>query len=478
MSSVATLFGVMELMDMPESGLLVDWVLPKQNIGIEIEAEHKSGVRFPASLYYWDEKGDGSLQNGREYVLKAPLKGNDLATAIAEFFGSAQLQRSLTSGTHIHLDMREKTTDLGVVQAMAAIICCIEPAIFGMFGEGREWSGYTNKLETLPQHALGAVFDDESPAEQFARNFQPSGREYKYYGFNMLPLGRFGSVEFRYFPTATNPEELIEWIQFCQTVKAAGVNIGSLAAFKQHVQHDGAWDQFLYTYFAQWADRMKEFLPYVEVRRRYKAARTASRTGPVAIKIAPKRKDAPPSVKSKKFRKFYAIKVKDMNGKFRLAHSKEEVQALRPLQFIGQRQDLYALTENGCYYESDVLYQTMGPRGILPLFYVRGVGTADVARWVERSLVPAFKQAADGWMQSPTGVAAEHTQRMVAALRDYIAKLDAYYADEDRDSGAPDTPTSQPPPTSLRDDAYDVTAHTWTLPADSVRPDTTNEENE
>jgi hypothetical protein len=430
MSGVVTLFGVQELVDIPESGKIVEWVLPKQNIGIEIEVERKTLTRFPNNLYFWDEKSDGSLQNGREYVLKAPLKGNDLAIAISEFFGNSEVQRSATSGTHIHLDMREKTTDMGVVQAMAATICCIEPAIFAMFGEGREWSGYTNKMDTLPQDALGAVFDDES-SDRFVQQFRPDSREYKYYGFNMLPLGRFGSVEFRYFPTATNPDELIEWIQFCQTVKAAGVSIGSLASFKQYVQHEVQWEEFLKTYFPQWAERMREHLPYMEVRRRYKAARAVSRTsvpnnGPPRLSAKAQAMPTPASTKSKKFRKFYAMKVKDKEGKFRLAYNKEDVQALRPLTIVGSQIGSHTVLDRSFFYETNCFHQRRSGEGFTTLFYVEG-DRADHMRWVEEHELVAFNQAAEVWIQNPEGAHPLYVERMVAALRDYVTKQHVYY---------------------------------------------------
>jgi len=461
MTSIASLYGMSEIADSPENGRTIDWILPKQNIGIEIEVEHCSGkTQFSDRMFYWDQKGDGSLRNGREYVLRHPLNGNQLSAAISEFFDLNRTVRSTTSGTHIHLDMREKTTDLGVVQAMAAIMCCIEPAVFGMFAEGREWSGYTNPLNSLPDHAIGAALNDDPDAENMFRNvFNSSTREYKYYGLNFLPLGRFGSVEFRYFPTATNLDELVEWIQFCQAVKSAGVNIGSLAAFKQYVQGPAQWQEFLNRFFPMWYDRMEPFLPYNDVHRRYKTAKAQSRTS-IPSKINKKLvlETSTNLNKTKKFKKFFAVKVKNKEGKYKLAYSKEDVRAIRPMTIYTYGVDsIDTVGENDLFLDSGALHQSLGNGNFRALFYYTRYAF-EPNRVLPRDQVDQFEASIAQWESNAAllepVLSPEVRQYMLQRMQQYLRYIKDHYSRYDGvlASTQPEQVSSEPDPEDFDDE--------------------------
>lgn len=328
MSSVVTLYGMRELPEERASTLQVEWLDPKQNIGIEIEVEFDRDTAVnPDNLNLWTVKSDGSLRRGQEFVLSRPLRGDALSSAIEEFFHHNRVYKSPTSGTHIHVDMRDKAATLDVVKTMASIVVCIEPAIFGMFTEGREWCGYTNPITTIPEGASFSVFSERAGAEEFRTLFSPGTREYKYYGFNMLPLGRYGSVEFRYFNTAENADELIEWVQFCMAVKMAAVNINTRSSLKYYLSSEICWEEFLNKFFGQWRDRMLPFLPYKEVCLRWKQTRSRSRVG----KTKPKRTGQGNKLKDTRFKKFFAIKVKDeTTGKSKLVYDIESATANMP----------------------------------------------------------------------------------------------------------------------------------------------------
>lgn len=333
MSSVVTLYGMKELQEERASTLKVDWLDPKQNIGIEIEVEFdRDTTTNPDNLNLWTVKPDGSLRRGQEFVLSRPLRGDALSGAIEEFFQQNRVYKSPTSGTHIHVDMRDKVSTLDVVKTMASIIACIEPAIFGMFAEGREWCGYTNPITTIGEAASYSVFSDKADENAFRTVFTPQTREYKYYGFNMLPLGRYGSVEFRYFNTAENADELIEWVQFCMAVKLAAVRINSRSNLKYYLQDEICWEEFLSKFFMQWRDRMLPLLPYKEVYMRYKQTRSRARKlnsrgfKAGAVQLENKLKDT-------RFKKFFAVKVKDPNtGKSKLVYDIDSVEENTPVR--------------------------------------------------------------------------------------------------------------------------------------------------
>lgn len=323
MSSVVTLYGMKELQEDRTSTLQVNWINPKQNIGIEIEVEVEGDTSiYQDTLQSWVTKPDGSLRRGTEFVLSHPMRGDALSCAIEEFFDRNRVHKSPTSGTHIHVDMRDKDSTLDVVKTMASIVSCIEPAIFGMFAPGREWCGYTNPLSTMPEDGTFVVFTDTAGANEFKLTFSPNTREYKYYGFNMLPLGRYGSVEFRYFNTAETAEELIEWVQFCMAVKQASVTINTRSNLKYYLSSEVCWEEFLSRFFSQWRDRMLPLLPYKEVYMRWK--QTRSRASTVMAGKKKKVKVVNDAADNKflttRFKKFFAMKVKTESGKSKLVY--------------------------------------------------------------------------------------------------------------------------------------------------------------
>ena len=356
MSSVVTLYGLSELMDGHQSTFKPDWLDPKQNIGIEIEVESGEGVQFGSTGNNWTVKPDGSLRNGREYVLSRPLRGDALSEAIDEFFHHNQTRRSPTAGTHIHVDMRDKRSTVDVVKTMAAIIACIEPSIFDMFAEGRDCCGYTNPITTLPDQASYPLFSDKAGADEFASAFNPNTREYKYYGFNMLPLGRYGSVEFRYFNTAENREELVEWIQFCVSVKLAAVAIGSRAQLKPYLTSQEGWEEFLSSYFAPWKDQMLLSLPFKDVYFRYKKLRTRSS---VNSPRPPVRCSAPTKenkLKNTRFKKFFAMKIPDREtGKMKLVYDLSELATAEGSRVFCQYDSAYQRPSSALFRDNDVL---------------------------------------------------------------------------------------------------------------------------
>lgn len=267
----------------------VAWRDPKQLIGIEVETEVQGSVCLPDARTIqptWEKGSDGSLRNGYEYRLSAPLAGSSLSSAINQFFHpGVTLERALTSGTHIHIDMMEETTNVTSVQALVLLVYILEPAIFGIIDVGREFCGYTNGLETAPPVLLNAVLRDgleDNPQELL--KVTSAGKTYKYYGLNLMPLARFGSVEFRYFPTATSSAELIDWIQLVQAFKVASVSLVGKEGVAGVLANVSSYEEFVRGSFDTWAEAMLEHVPYALAVKRYHQAlfTTSTNLGEVA----------------------------------------------------------------------------------------------------------------------------------------------------------------------------------------------------
>lgn len=258
MTSVAKLWG-----KAPRYSLVkveYEWPLPEQLMGIEVELERMGnpGAEFaPATLVepYWRSEHDGSLRNGTEYVLDEPLAGTQLATAIHRLYTHNGFKRHPYGSTHIHLDMCEQDTDLNVFQALCMLVYLTEDAIFQIADPAREWCGFTNKLTTAPERFLSSMFHPEvlvegSKAQSFL--YQTTDRHERYYGLNIAALQKYGSIEFRYFPTAESADELISWTCLVQSYKKAAKELGGLQAVRRVIEDDASFEAFVATYFQPW----------------------------------------------------------------------------------------------------------------------------------------------------------------------------------------------------------------------------------
>lgn len=239
--------------------------LPKQLMGIEIECEVSACRNMPSSSSVpmgWTVHSDGSLRHGREFVLAIPLSGDALAAAIHAFFESAgTLGRALTSSTHIHLDMLDDVSP-EVLQTLILMVYVLEPGIFQLSDPGREWTGYTNRLSTADDLFIAGLLDPRIGQDDSAlgRVLELNGS--RYYGLNLKALTKYGSLEFRYFPTCTSREELFDWVGLVQTFKLAATNLGNVQVFRELLNSEDSYISFLNTYFGKWVDYFLKAVPY------------------------------------------------------------------------------------------------------------------------------------------------------------------------------------------------------------------------
>lgn len=266
--NIASIFG--KASRQPVSWNPVQWPLPNCLTGLEIEVETTPNSVMPSSFFpYWNRIKDGSLRNGHEYVLAMPLKGDALAQAIHELFAEpTRFERSATGSTHIHLDMFEEGVVQDTIKMMVLLMYTFESAIFAIADRGREWCGYTNKLTSAPDVVVGAVLnasEDDNYMEFAALCQDRLGHQQlgRYYGINVMALAKYGSLEFRYFPTATSPEELIDWITLCQNFKLAAMQLGTVERFIEVLESEELYDEFLTTYFSKWKDVFMQELPQI-----------------------------------------------------------------------------------------------------------------------------------------------------------------------------------------------------------------------
>ena len=250
------------------------WPFKEQLIGVEVEFEIGRDENAPLpNISGWSRHVDGSLQYGSEYVLREPLAGKDLDRAIHNFFSAGlNLRKSTTSSTHIHVDMTEANTTVDHMKNLIALVYVLEPGIFNAVDPSRQWCGYTNALESANVADITNMLA-KNP-NRFASTVRDIGS--RYYGINLQALSKFGSVEFRYFPTATSADELASWIILAQSFKAAALSFSSVEQALDLLMDEREYVDLLDRFFSEWKDPFLEAVSPNRARRRAKTLKSKS----------------------------------------------------------------------------------------------------------------------------------------------------------------------------------------------------------
>lgn len=108
----------------------VNWPLPENLMGIELEIEYPQGSRRTISdtveFRAWSRHQDGSLANGREYVLRTPLAGKQLTEAIAEIMMYGPFDKNMRGSTHVHMDMLDPDTSHETLRILILLVYSLE----------------------------------------------------------------------------------------------------------------------------------------------------------------------------------------------------------------------------------------------------------------------------------------------------------------------------------------------------------------
>jgi hypothetical protein len=193
--------------------------LNKCNTGVEFEFENvKLGlpIEEPAAGF-WVAKPDGSLRgNGMEFVLREPLFGEDLYTAVkwlCEWAAKNNFECNYRTGLHVHIDVRNMDEDELI--SMLVYYALYEKVIFDWVGDDREGSNFC-----MPFYIAELVLEDIVRALRANDQMREMAKKIdRYAGLNVNPLSKFGSVEWRHLQTTTDFERVLTWINICQSFK-------------------------------------------------------------------------------------------------------------------------------------------------------------------------------------------------------------------------------------------------------------------
>ena len=239
--------------------------LPERLMGIEIEVERTPesiiGTRpCPAG---WSVVGDGSLRDGVEYKLASPLAGPSLAGAIEAMYHTNKFFRRHTSSCHIHVDILEEEVTEETLQSLFLLAFMTEEVLYQVGDSGRKWCGFTNTLTSLNDSQVAALVLGQEEYNKRYKVYAGNRREYDYFsehlqggsryiGLNVQAMYKYGSIEFRYFPTPESKDELYNWVRIVQSYMKAAQSLDGLEAVKAMMETEDSYKSFISEFFSEW----------------------------------------------------------------------------------------------------------------------------------------------------------------------------------------------------------------------------------
>jgi hypothetical protein len=221
-------------------------------VGIEIEACNSYYDELETNTYHsnfeiknnWRIVHDGSISPsgeddiGREFVTRGGLSGDELYLSInniTSILANRGWYVNKSCGLHVHIDARDlRARQLAYILAVAKLC---EPVIYKMMPPSR---GNTRWAKRIPMgiEDILRIHDEEDFIDAWYRSHgtSPSMEKYndsRYCGVNMHSRVIHGSIEFRHHSGTLNPEKIINWIEICQSIVKAGLDLYNLVERKQ-----------------------------------------------------------------------------------------------------------------------------------------------------------------------------------------------------------------------------------------------------
>lgn len=237
--------------------------------GVEIELEdwHLGDGANADFTKWWTEHDEGSLRNGREFVLHPPLNGSNLTKAVHAFFScGATWDPSERASVHIHLDMLDGIL-VWQFRSLFSLCYALEGSIYRVADENRKWASYSCPLIEMRHDRLAEILSANS-AIALKRAIMGKYHEERYYGFNVMSISKHGTVEFRYFPCTTNEDTLFSWINLCHELFTVATKL-SVHEIKKAMRVMGVV-QFIRTYLPRSAEALIGYTDTEEVLLRIK----------------------------------------------------------------------------------------------------------------------------------------------------------------------------------------------------------------
>src|SRR3990167_10439677 len=212
--SVSMQFGAKFLEHNPHLTAPVPYVFktPKLLVGVEVEVENVLSIDPGLLLCFWDMTEDGSLRNnGREFRTWAcPLLYMEPALRQLFYGLNSDIDFSKRCSIHVHIDVRQLTLEQLV--GMMLTYTAVENLLFRFASLERRRNIFC--VPVTETRLLTSTWSD--PINMLMGINQVWQ---KYSALNMLPIQKFGTIEFRQMPGTANVKQLLIWIDLLSRLR-------------------------------------------------------------------------------------------------------------------------------------------------------------------------------------------------------------------------------------------------------------------
>ena len=187
-------------------------------VGLELEYDSGNAqFRQPTTMpLNWVSKHDGSLRNGREFVLEPAVSYNDLMPYVQRFteeFDQIKIGLTTRGGFHVHVQSHDYTHDDAF--NLAKLYTHFQPVIDSLLGQSRVNNRYCPPFPTdLTKEQLVTEFNLNEPAAN--RERAKWSRVYRVINFAMMRCSNaeHRSVEFRQGSSSKRFANIYGWSTF------------------------------------------------------------------------------------------------------------------------------------------------------------------------------------------------------------------------------------------------------------------------
>jgi len=230
-------------------------------IGLEVEVERVEtssslGNTIEGSL--WTNTEDGSLRNnGREFV-SLPIRG-DLIPASINFLRNFLEQSPSTRGyefsdrtsVHVHMNVQDCTVD--ELLSLLYLYTLVEPILYEYAGRARFDSIFCVPITEshLDNRLVKVINELKKPKSNSVIEHINSWM--KYTGLNLLPLLRYGTIEFRHLNGTLDNKRLMTWINLLLSLRkfVRGVSSEKLLSRILEMNTNSEYSHFLQEVFGE-----------------------------------------------------------------------------------------------------------------------------------------------------------------------------------------------------------------------------------
>lgn len=238
--------------------------------GVEMEMENfECPDNVLHALYEagWAHRDEGSLVNGKELVMFPPSNGKKAVGVIDKFFNAGlRYTASDRTSVHVHVDMSRDVT-VGNLRATLALVYALEVAIYRFSDENRKWGSYSCPLSDMNSDRFTGIFMADT-RDSLARALRGNQHEDKYYGCNAVSLFAHSTLEFRYFPCVKDKEKLMQFVNLCLELRAAGIAAGDVRKMCAALRKPAAVAETVAAVLPMSAPHLLPYLDVEEVSRR------------------------------------------------------------------------------------------------------------------------------------------------------------------------------------------------------------------